>query len=515
MPERVWEQSLTSDLADAGIEYTVLDDFHFKNAGLDRRAAHGYYLTEDDGQRALDLSRQRAAAVHDSLSASRTRRSIPAAASPSSSPARWWCSATTARSSAPGPRRRSTSTTTAGCGGSSMPCRPTATGFSITTLAEADRERAAGRQDLSARRQLSRDDRVGACRSTSRSNTTTWCTSWSTTRAGRGSSGSVRGGFWRNFKVKYPEANEMYARMMMVSRRLRAGASSTAASTASWLRLCPARRSTAASAIARYWHGAFGGIYLPHLRNAIYNQLIAADNLLDQADRQDGRLGRSDGRRLQLRRPPGSPPGQRQAGLPCSPRPRRPALRARRPLDLPQPAGHARPPARSLSPQGARPARTTARRRRQHSRPRRLQAGRPRPAAAIRSLSAQEPARSFLRSRAPRSQRSPRRSDRARRLSCRASTKPKSAATATASGAALAAGPRRPAAMLKITKGITLDAGSPRSKSPICWKICRLISAALSRSSSTCRAARRRRRPLFSRSGRAPTGPAGPAARSE
>ena len=30
-----------------------------------------------------------------------------------------------------------------------------------------------------------------------------------------------------------------------------------------------------------YWHGAFGGIYLPHLRNAIYNQLIACDNLLD------------------------------------------------------------------------------------------------------------------------------------------------------------------------------------------------------------------------------------------
>ena len=50
MPERVWEQSLTSDLADAGIEYTVLDDFHFKNAGLDDDQLHGYYLTEDDGK---------------------------------------------------------------------------------------------------------------------------------------------------------------------------------------------------------------------------------------------------------------------------------------------------------------------------------------------------------------------------------------------------------------------------------------------------------------------------------
>ena len=30
----------------------------------------------------------------------------------------------------------------------------------------------------------------------------------------------VRGGYWRNFKAKYPESDEMYGRMMMVSRRL-------------------------------------------------------------------------------------------------------------------------------------------------------------------------------------------------------------------------------------------------------------------------------------------------------
>jgi alpha-amylase len=33
-----------------------------------------------------------------------------------------------------------------------------------------------------------------------------------------------------------------------------------------------------------YWHGAFGGAYLPHLRNAIFEHLIAADNLLDEAE---------------------------------------------------------------------------------------------------------------------------------------------------------------------------------------------------------------------------------------
>ena len=50
IPERVWEQSLTSDLATAGMKYTVLDDFHFKNAGLIEDQLYGSYLTEDDGK---------------------------------------------------------------------------------------------------------------------------------------------------------------------------------------------------------------------------------------------------------------------------------------------------------------------------------------------------------------------------------------------------------------------------------------------------------------------------------
>jgi alpha-amylase len=95
----------------------------------------------------------------------------------------------------------------------------------------------------------------------------------------------VGGGFWRNFKVKYPEANEMYSRMMMVSRRLQdtvdegiAGPTVEQARTQLYRAQCN----------CGHWHGAFGGIYLPHLRNAVYSSLIAADNLLDRA------VGRGD-----------------------------------------------------------------------------------------------------------------------------------------------------------------------------------------------------------------------------
>ena len=50
VPERVWEQSLASDLADSGIQYTLLDDFHFKNSGARSNELNGHYVTEDDGK---------------------------------------------------------------------------------------------------------------------------------------------------------------------------------------------------------------------------------------------------------------------------------------------------------------------------------------------------------------------------------------------------------------------------------------------------------------------------------
>jgi hypothetical protein len=100
----------------------------------------------------------------------------------------------------------------------------------------------------------------------------------------------VRGGFWRNFKLKYPEADEMYARMMMVSRRL----DDTGRPDATRETIDPELVDRARTHLYRaqcncgYWHGAFGGIYLPHLRNAVYSNLIAADNLLDRAAGRTG-----------------------------------------------------------------------------------------------------------------------------------------------------------------------------------------------------------------------------------
>ncbi len=49
LAERVWEPSLPGTLNRAGVEWTVVDDTHFKMVGLDDEDLLGYYLTEDQG----------------------------------------------------------------------------------------------------------------------------------------------------------------------------------------------------------------------------------------------------------------------------------------------------------------------------------------------------------------------------------------------------------------------------------------------------------------------------------
>jgi hypothetical protein len=281
MPERVWEQSLVSDLATAGVRYTLLDDFHFKNAGLEEEQLHGYYITEDEARLLavlpgserlryfipfhepqetidllLDVSQRQPGAVvffgddgekfgtwpgtHEHVyKHGWLRRFLDALVAN-----RDWLHVVTpseALDSVPplgkvylpeGSYREMTEWVL-----------PTARQVAFEAL----------------RHRLEDEDR------------------WQEIAP------FARGGFWRNFKVKYPETNEMYARMQMVSRRLHEvvcdgaqGELIEQARTELYRGQCN----------CSYWHGAFGGAYLPHLRNAIYQHLIAADNLLDEHQRR-------------------------------------------------------------------------------------------------------------------------------------------------------------------------------------------------------------------------------------
>ena len=77
----------------------------------------------------------------------------------------------------------------------------------------------------------------------------------------------LRGAHWRNFFVRYPEANRMHKKMYALSALCRARGDPPAARRAIGRAQCN----------DAYWHGVFGGLYLPHLRRAVWGNLAVAE----------------------------------------------------------------------------------------------------------------------------------------------------------------------------------------------------------------------------------------------
>jgi len=85
----------------------------------------------------------------------------------------------------------------------------------------------------------------------------------------------MRGGMWRNFMVKYPEVNQLHKKALWVSNKVHGmpeGSEKGEALDHLWAGQCN----------CAYWHGLFGGIYLFHIRGADYEHLIKAENLADR-----------------------------------------------------------------------------------------------------------------------------------------------------------------------------------------------------------------------------------------
>lgn len=84
--------------------------------------------------------------------------------------------------------------------------------------------------------------------------------------------GLVRGGIWKNFLTKYPEANYMHKKMYFVSKLVEALPEGETKSRA----LKHLYRGQCNDA---YWHGIFGGIYFPHLRKSVFKELSKAERI--------------------------------------------------------------------------------------------------------------------------------------------------------------------------------------------------------------------------------------------
>lgn len=84
----------------------------------------------------------------------------------------------------------------------------------------------------------------------------------------------LRGAHWRNFFVRYSEANRMHKKMMALSALCRSRGNAAE----------PRRAIARAQCNDAYWHGVFGGLYLPHLRHAVWRNLLLAEGELRRGE---------------------------------------------------------------------------------------------------------------------------------------------------------------------------------------------------------------------------------------
>lgn len=285
VPERVWEQHLVAAFAEAGIEYTVLDDFHFERAGLTSRDLFGYYLTEDEGKllKVFPASERLRYTIpfqepHETYEflrrlADQEPDATVVFADDGEKFGSWpdtfdhvyrhgwlrrFCDMIV------GNRDWIRPSTLARTVDATLPrgkiYLPDSSYREMTEWA------------LPPERLLAYQDAVRAL--------------VDFPDAERLRPFLRAAGAWRNFKARYTECDEMYARMLGLSNRLAAAETLGEAD--------PDYLSVARDELFRgqcncpYWHGSFGGLYLPHLRNAIYRHLIGAQNALDDAEGRSG-----------------------------------------------------------------------------------------------------------------------------------------------------------------------------------------------------------------------------------
>jgi 4-alpha-glucanotransferase len=272
LAERVWEPQLARVLAEAGLEYAVLDDSHFLAAGVDPSDTAGYYVTEEQGWRfdLFPISRQLRYLIpfhepEETIGHLLDMRDV-------------WLA------------RRAD--------GSLPPTTPPA-----LAVYDDDGEKFGGWPGTN--RHVYENGWLERFLSTLEKavddgwlRLTTLCDYRSAfPPLGRiyiptGSYAEMlewSGGFFRNFLVRYEEANLLHKRMLYTSGRVRrrldelgepphsAGANDLHDALLAWDHVLRAQCNDA------YWHGVFGGLYLPHLRQAAHADLLTAERLLGPA----------------------------------------------------------------------------------------------------------------------------------------------------------------------------------------------------------------------------------------
>lgn len=289
LAERVWEPELVESIARAGIEYAVLDDYHFTRAGLDPDALGGYFLTEDQGHvlrlfpnseslRYLVPWREPEEAIDHLVRLAETGGPEPfAVTADDGEKFGGW----------PGTHeliyeRRWLARFLDLLQENAAKVRTCTFGEAIDTLPPLGKVYLPPASYREMTEWVLAPERIAAYQEA-----TTNLDKADPAFAEPIRSFFAPGGFWRNFLVKYPEAGEMAAHMRSVSDTLakieRQARNARNPLSAEKIRILEEARkdSFRAQCNCPYWHGAFGGLYLPHLRNAVYRHMILAENGID------------------------------------------------------------------------------------------------------------------------------------------------------------------------------------------------------------------------------------------
>ncbi len=290
--ERVWEPGLARPLAEAGVEYVTLDDTHFLAAGLEPAELQGYYLTEEVGYplRLIPALKSLRYTIpfREPLETMRILEQGRAPGRFGPQPAlfvfsddcekfgvwpgtfehcyrHFWLERFLHAIESAGEWLRTA--TLADCVAGSPPWGrvylPTA---AYPEMMEWALPEGASREFRSCREETERLAGGDRCRR------------------------FLTGGLWRNFLRKYPESNQIHKLMLRISRRWQALHDAGGSPERSQGLSEAHRHLLAGQCNDAYWHGAFGGLYAPHLRSGILRELIRAEAILDRLEPDDDRL---------------------------------------------------------------------------------------------------------------------------------------------------------------------------------------------------------------------------------
>ena len=273
LAERVWEPQLPSVLADAGYEWTILDDNHFRAAAIAEDAMWGAYVTEDQGRLLRVFGTEQGlryripfgspedVIAHLRGNATEDGRRLGMMGDDGEKFGAW-----------PGTYEH--------CWGGNQ---------WIDRFFGLLEENASWLQTVTPSSWLDREPPVGRVYVPTASylEMGEWALPPADTRIFTALVKTatehdlperrfLRGGFWRNFQVRYREINDLHKQMLRVSAKVAA--------------MPPGPdRDAALDHLYRgqsndcYWHGLFGGIYIVHMRLATYAHLIAAEDIADEA----------------------------------------------------------------------------------------------------------------------------------------------------------------------------------------------------------------------------------------